>query len=71
MLWAIAAVLVILWFLGLLTGYTMGLFIHVLIAAAIVLLVISVKQEVSIYDGLKETSPAHRYKKVKPEGISL
>ncbi len=71
MLWTIAAVLVILWFLGLITGYTMGLFIHVLIAAAIVLLVISVKQEVSIYDGLKETSRARKYKKVHPEGISL
>jgi hypothetical protein len=55
MLWTIAAMLVTFWLLVLITGYTMGLFIHVLIAAAIVLLVISINQEVGIYQELKET----------------
>ncbi len=55
MLWTIAAMLFTFWLLVLITGYTMGLFIHVLIAAAIVLLVISINQEVGIYQELKET----------------
>jgi len=40
MLWTIAVVLIILWLLGLVTSYTMGGFIHVLlvIAAIVVLL---------------------------------
>jgi hypothetical protein len=54
MLWTIAVMLVTLWLLGLMTGYTMGLFIHVLFAAAIVLLLISINQEVSIYQELKK-----------------
>lgn len=66
MLWAIAAMLVTIWLLGLMTGFTMGLFIHILIAAAIVLLVISVNQEASIYQELKETLRVRGYKKVEP-----
>ena len=40
MLWTIAMVLLVLWLLGLVTSYTMGGFIHVLlvIAAVVVLL---------------------------------
>lgn len=39
-LWTIAIVLLVLWFLGLVTSYTMGGFIHILlIIAAIVVLV--------------------------------
>jgi hypothetical protein len=37
MLYSIAVVLVVLWLLGLVTSYTMGGFIHVLLVVAIVL----------------------------------
>jgi len=36
MFWTIAVILLILWALGLLTGYTMGGVIHVLIVIAII-----------------------------------
>lgn len=36
MLWTVAVVLLILWALGLVTGYTMSGFIHVLIVIAVV-----------------------------------
>ena len=36
MLWSIAVLLVILWALGLVTSYTMGGFIHILIVLAVV-----------------------------------
>lgn len=36
MLWTIATVLVVLWLLGLVTSYTMGGFIHLLLAIAII-----------------------------------
>jgi fatty acid desaturase len=36
MLWTLAVILVILWALGLLTGYTLGGFVHVLIVIAII-----------------------------------
>ena len=39
MLWTIAAVLVVLWVLGLATSYTMGGLIHILIVAAVVMVV--------------------------------
>jgi Family of unknown function (DUF5670) len=44
MLWTIAVVLVILWLLGLVTGYTIGNFIHILLVIAIVVVVIGVIQ---------------------------
>ena len=47
MLWTIAVVLIILWMLGLGTGFTIGSFIHVLYAAAVALLVVSLSQEVT------------------------
>ena len=37
MLYTIAVILVVLWLLGFVSGYTMGAFIHVLLVAAIVL----------------------------------
>jgi hypothetical protein len=40
MLYTIAVVLVILWLLGLVTGYTIGAFIHVLLVIALVLLLV-------------------------------
>ncbi len=44
MLWTIVAVLVILWLLGLVTSYTMGGLIHVLLVIAIVVVLIRVIQ---------------------------
>jgi hypothetical protein len=39
MLWTIFVVLLILWLLGLVTTYTMGGFIHILLVLAVVVLV--------------------------------
>jgi len=44
MLWTIAVVLIILWLLGLVSSYTMGGFIHVLIVIAIIVVLIRVIQ---------------------------
>ncbi len=44
MLWTIAVVLVILWMLGLVTGYTMGYFIHILLVVAIVMVLVNIIQ---------------------------
>jgi hypothetical protein len=44
MLWTIAVVLIILWLLGLVSSYTMGGFIHVLIVIAIVVVLIRIIQ---------------------------
>ena len=41
MLYTIAVVLIVLWLLGLLTGYAMGGFIHVLLAVAIVMVLVN------------------------------
>ena len=40
MLYTIAVILVILWLLGLVSGYTIGAFIHVLLIIALVLLLV-------------------------------
>ena len=42
MLWTIAVVLVILWLLGLVTGYTMCYFIHILLVIAIIIVLVRV-----------------------------
>jgi hypothetical protein len=39
MLWTIAAILVVLWILGLASAYTMGGLIHILLVAAVVMVV--------------------------------
>ena len=44
MLWTIFVILLILWGLGLMTGYTMGGVIHVLLVIAIVVVLIQVFQ---------------------------
>lgn len=44
MLWTIFFVLLILWFLGIVTSYTLGGFIHVLLVLAIVTFLIRVIQ---------------------------
>lgn len=43
MLWTIAVILVILWLLGLLTGYTMGNFINFLLLIAISMVLVRVR----------------------------
>ncbi len=40
MLWILAAILLVLWILGLVTSYTLGGFIHILIVVAVVVAVI-------------------------------
>jgi hypothetical protein len=44
MLWTVAVVLIILWLLGLVTSYTMGGFIHILLVIAIVVVLLNVIQ---------------------------
>jgi len=40
MLWTIAVILIVLWLLGLVSGYTLGNFIHILLVIAIIVLVV-------------------------------
>ncbi len=42
MLWAIAIIFLLLWALGLVTSYTLGGFIHVLVGVAVVLLLVRI-----------------------------
>ena len=42
MLYTIAVVLIILWLLGLVTSYTIGGFIHVLLVVAIIMILVNV-----------------------------
>ena len=44
MLWTIFVILLIMWVLGLVTSYTMGGFIHILLVIAVVMLVINLVQ---------------------------
>jgi hypothetical protein len=44
MLYTIAVVLVVLWLLGLVTSFTMGGFIHILIVLAVVMILVQVIQ---------------------------
>ena len=39
-MWAIIAILLILWLLGLITKFTLGGFLHILLVVAIILLII-------------------------------
>jgi hypothetical protein len=41
MLWTILVILLILWLLGLVSGHTVGGFVHVLLVVALVILVIN------------------------------
>jgi hypothetical protein len=41
MLYTIAVVLIILWLLGLVTGYTIGSFIHILLVIAVILILVN------------------------------
>ena len=44
MLWTIAVILIILWALGLVSSYTMGGFIHILLVIAIVVVLLNLIQ---------------------------
>jgi hypothetical protein len=44
MLWTIAMILIILWALGLVSGYTIGNFIHVLLVIAIIIVLVRIIQ---------------------------
>ena len=44
MLWTIAVILMVLWLLGLISNYTMGGFIHILLVIAIVVVLVRVIQ---------------------------
>ena len=44
MLWTIAVILILLWALGLVTGHTLGSFIHVLLVIAIIVVLIRIIQ---------------------------
>ena len=48
MLWTVAVVVLVLWLLGLITGYTLGGFIHILLVIAIVVVLVRVIQGRSI-----------------------
>jgi hypothetical protein len=44
MLWTIAVILFVLWALGLVTSYTMGGFVHILIVLAIIVIAVQIIQ---------------------------
>jgi hypothetical protein len=44
MLWTIFIILLVLWLLGLISGYTIGGFIHILLVIAVVVLIIRLIQ---------------------------
>jgi hypothetical protein len=44
MLWTICVILLVLWLLGLVSGYTIGGFVHVLLVIAIVVVLVRVIQ---------------------------
>ena len=44
MLWTIAVILTVLWLLGLVSSYTMGGFIHILLVIAIIVILLRVIQ---------------------------
>jgi hypothetical protein len=44
MLWTVAVIMLVLWAVGLVTSYTMGGFIHILLVIAIVVVLVNVIQ---------------------------
>lgn len=44
MLWTVAVVLMVLWVLGFVSSYTMGGFIHILLVAAVILVLVRLIQ---------------------------
>jgi len=41
MLYTLAVILIVLWLLGLVTGYTIGSFIHILLVVAVVMILVN------------------------------
>ena len=41
MLYTIALVLIIMWLLGMITGYTLGSFIHILLVVALIMILVN------------------------------
>jgi Family of unknown function (DUF5670) len=50
MLWTIFVILVVLWLLGIVTSYTLGGFIHLLLVLAVIVLLIQVLQGRRVVD---------------------
>ncbi len=48
MLWTIAALLIILWLLGMVSSYTLGGFIHILLVLAVIAVLIRIIQGRSV-----------------------
>ncbi|MDO9576832.1 MAG: lmo0937 family membrane protein [Candidatus Cloacimonadales bacterium] len=44
MLWTIALILIVLWLLGIITSYTIGGFIHILLVIAIIVILVRLIQ---------------------------
>ncbi|MHC1743366.1 MAG: lmo0937 family membrane protein [Syntrophobacteraceae bacterium] len=44
MLWTLAGILIVLWLLGVVSGYTLGYIIHVLLVIAVVVVLLGVIQ---------------------------
>lgn len=44
MLWSIAVILVVLWLVGLVSSYTLGGFIHILLVIAVVIIILNLVQ---------------------------
>ena len=65
MLWAIAVILIMLWMLGMGSDFMLGPFIHILYAAAVCLLVVSLSREVVMK---RKSRPLSRSRRLKPDG---
>ena len=48
MLWTIAVIMIVLWILGMVSSYTMGGFIHILLVIAIISVLVSLIQGRSV-----------------------
>ena len=70
-MWTIAVVLIILWMLALMAGYTIGLLIHVLCAIAVVLLLVSIIREITIYREFNHLLRSRDYRRSDSKNISL
>ena len=44
MLWTIAVIMIVLWLLGIVTSYTMGGFVHLLLVIAVVMVLVNIIQ---------------------------
>ncbi len=66
MLWTIAVILIIFWMLGLGTDFSIGSFIHILYAAAIALLVVSLSYEAMNKKTLRQVSRSYEAMNRKP-----